>query len=94
MFLPHKPGVIAYAGMIVVSMRVQTAFKIYALPWVEYMLFQEKLYQMKDGLVKLRNKQAENLVHEAKHILVMVQTSYDQWEILLHHRSQDLPLIS
>ncbi len=32
MFLPHKPGVIAYAGMAVARMRVQITFKTNVLP--------------------------------------------------------------
>jgi hypothetical protein len=50
LFLPPKPGVIAYAGKAVASMCVQITFKIHVLPEVGDMLFQEKTYRLRGGL--------------------------------------------
>lgn len=41
LFLPHKPGVIAYAGKAVARICIQRTFKAKILPELRYILFQE-----------------------------------------------------
>jgi hypothetical protein len=39
MFLPHKPGVIAYAGRTVARLRIQAMLTTTSLPYLSYISF-------------------------------------------------------